>query len=276
MSTFDRNTHLDTAFELLSHAINAEDNADYTKAYANYMAALDYLMAAQQSETNEKSRALLKAKADEYLNRAETIRERIDVDRVHNLKAIVGSSCDGEPTTSTSTAQSVILDEAFKCAKQAMDADASQNYAEAYKLYMKSMDHFMFAQRYDLNEQSRTLIRSEVAEYLSRAETIKKHLDALKDSEARGTPANSASNLSRDRPRPPEAVFLHTAIEIVQRAIQQDGKNNYRSAYELYNGAFDYFMLAHKYEKDEQSKIAIRASMEEYLARAEVIKKFIR
>lgn len=37
-----------TALELLAHAIDAEDKHDYTEAYAQYMAALDYLMAAQQ------------------------------------------------------------------------------------------------------------------------------------------------------------------------------------------------------------------------------------
>ena len=39
------------------------------------------------------------------------------------------------------------VQEAFKCAKQAIDADASQNYVEAYSQYMKSMDYFMFSQR---------------------------------------------------------------------------------------------------------------------------------
>ena len=38
---------MQTALELLSHAIDAENNHDYTEAYAQYMAALDYLMAAQ-------------------------------------------------------------------------------------------------------------------------------------------------------------------------------------------------------------------------------------
>ncbi|KAI9569200.1 hypothetical protein HD554DRAFT_2093825 [Boletus coccyginus] len=84
------------------------------------------------------------------------------------------------------------------------------------------------------------------------------------------------ANLSKQPPRPPKAVFLHTAIEITQRAIQQDTKKNYRPAYDLYNGALDYFMLAQKYEKHEQSRIAIRKSMKGYLARAEVLKKLIR
>ncbi|KAF8552139.1 hypothetical protein OG21DRAFT_1486439 [Imleria badia] len=267
-ATDSQGTFLDTALELLSYAIDAEDNHDYTEAYAQYMAALDYLMAAQQAETNEKSRALLKSKADEYLNRAEEIRQRTYKQPDTSAAADVNGFQKGHIT-----AQSVILEEAFKCAKQAIDADASKNYAEAYKQYMKSMDYFMFAQRCftdELNEQSRSLIRSEVAEYLTRAEAIKKHLDSLEESESR---AVINVNLSKGPPRPPEVVFLHTAIEITQRAIQQDTKKNYRSAYELYNGALDYFMLSQKYEKNEQSRTAIRASMEEYLSRAEALKK---
>ncbi|KAN0094918.1 hypothetical protein V8E55_003205 [Tylopilus felleus] len=269
MPATEQGTFLDTALELLSYAIGAEDKHDYTEAYAQYMAAVDYLMAAQQSESNEKSKALLKTKADEYLNRAETMRQRIDVETSTQPDTRVASGVVGIDKAHT-TAQSVILDEAFKCAKQAIDADNSQNYGEAYKQYMKSMDYFMFAQRYELTEQSRSLIRSEVAEYLSRAESIKRHLNSLKELKT-----TNNVQLTKGPPRPPEVVFLHTATEITQRAIQQDTKGNYPSAYQLYNCAFDYFMLAHKYEKNEPSKIAIRASMEEYLSRAEALRKLI-
>ncbi len=36
------------------------------------------------------------------------------------------------------------------------------------------------------------------------------------------------------------------AIEIVQRAIEEDKANNYDEAYKLYSNALDYFMLALK------------------------------
>ncbi|KAI9569199.1 hypothetical protein HD554DRAFT_2093819 [Boletus coccyginus] len=105
----EQGTFLDTALELLSHAIDAEDNHDYTEAYAQYMAALDYLMAAQQSETNEKSRALLKTKADEYLNRAEEVRQHINVDAYKEPDT--GVTADGGAfTKGHTTAQSVVLD----------------------------------------------------------------------------------------------------------------------------------------------------------------------
>ena len=59
------------------------------------------------------------------------------------------------------------------------------------------------------DEQSKSLILSEVAEYLSRAETIKKHLDSLKESRTM-----DKFGLSRTPPRPPEVVFLHVSAPL--------------------------------------------------------------
>ncbi|KZT08978.1 AAA-domain-containing protein [Laetiporus sulphureus 93-53] len=65
---------------------------------------------------------------------------------------------------------------------------------------------------------------------------------------------------------------LDRAIEIVQRAIEEDTKQNYAEAYKQYQNALDYFMLALKWEKNEKSKQLIRAKVQEYLARAETLK----
>ncbi|TFY66399.1 hypothetical protein EVG20_g4694 [Dentipellis fragilis] len=61
-------------------------------------------------------------------------------------------------------------------------------------------------------------------------------------------------------------------IEIVQRAIDEDTKQNYAEAYKQYSNALDYFMLALKYEKNEKSKALIRTKITEYLERAEMLK----
>ncbi|KAF9235868.1 Stractural insight into the interaction between Escrt-Iii and Vps4, partial [Melanogaster broomeanus] len=65
------------------------------------------------------------------------------------------------------------------------------------------------------------------------------------------------------------------AIEIVQRAIDEDVKQNYLEAYKQYMNALDYFVLAQKYEGNQRSKVLIRAKIEEYLSRAETLKKHI-
>ncbi|KAJ7058799.1 AAA-domain-containing protein [Mycena amicta] len=68
---------------------------------------------------------------------------------------------------------------------------------------------------------------------------------------------------------------LDRAIEIVQKAIDEDVKQNYAEAYKQYQNALDYFMLAMKYEKNEKSRTLIRAKISEYLARAETLKEHL-
>ncbi|KAJ7293997.1 P-loop containing nucleoside triphosphate hydrolase protein [Mycena rebaudengoi] len=68
---------------------------------------------------------------------------------------------------------------------------------------------------------------------------------------------------------------LDRAIEIVQKAIEEDVKQNYAEAYKQYQNSLDYFMLAMKYEKNEKSRSLIRAKINEYLARAETLKEHL-
>ena len=157
------------------------------------------------------------------------------------------------------------------------------------------------------------LIRSEVGEYLSRAEAIKKHLDSLKESRATGT-----VNLSKGPPRPPEVIFLHVSgllplnstLESFIRLfpwpclVTTPFRLQSTSRNELYNTTRNRIIdlpmssttvhwtiscshrnvrsrrhlllrIPHPFtdEKNEPSKITIRATMEEYLARAEALKK---
>jgi vacuolar protein-sorting-associated protein 4 len=44
----------------------------------------------------------------------------------------------------------------------------------------------------------------------------------------------------------PPSNTLQKAIDIVQRAIDEDSKENWPEAYKQYNNALDYFMLAIK------------------------------
>lgn len=40
--------------------------------------------------------------------------------------------------------------------------------------------------------------------------------------------------------------FLEKAIEIVRKATEEDGKQNFEEAYKLYQNALEYFMAAMK------------------------------
>ncbi|KAI6043776.1 P-loop containing nucleoside triphosphate hydrolase protein [Pisolithus marmoratus] len=77
------------------------------------------------------------------------------------------------------------LDRAIEIVQRAIDEDTKQNYAEAYKQYMNALDYFMLAQKYEKNEKSKVLIRGKIDEYLSRAETLKKHLQSQEEHRGR-------------------------------------------------------------------------------------------
>jgi len=88
--------------------------------------------------------------------------------------------------------------------------------------------------------------------------------------------------------------FYQRAIEIVQKAIDHDTKQNYAEAYKYYQNSLDYFMLAVKCvslsplfclftqsqisiqdERNSKSRELLIAKTEEYLRRAEALKKHL-
>ncbi|KAG8882462.1 Vacuolar protein sorting-associated protein 4 [Tulasnella sp. 331] len=69
--------------------------------------------------------------------------------------------------------------------------------------------------------------------------------------------------------------FLDRAIEIVQKAIEEDVNQNYAEAYKQYQNSLDYFMMALKYEKNDNLKALIRGKIAEYLGRAEKLKEHL-
>ncbi|KAI0809143.1 AAA-domain-containing protein [Irpex lacteus] len=87
------------------------------------------------------------------------------------------------------------LDRAVDLVKLAIEADTNQNYPEAYKQYSNALDYFMLALKYEKNEKSKTLIRSKIEEYITRAETLKSHIQQAEDKQAkRAIGANGMSN----------------------------------------------------------------------------------
>lgn len=66
--------------------------------------------------------------------------------------------------------------------------------------------------------------------------------------------------------------FLGRAIEVVNKAIENDTAGEYEKAYQLYYQALELFMLALKWEKNVKSKETIRAAAGGYMERAEKLK----
>ena len=69
--------------------------------------------------------------------------------------------------------------------------------------------------------------------------------------------------------------FLGRAIEVVKKAIDNDTAGEYEKAYNLYYQSLELFMLALKWEKNENSKKMIRGKAGEYMERAEKLKEHL-
>ncbi|CBY09027.1 unnamed protein product [Oikopleura dioica] len=71
-------------------------------------------------------------------------------------------------------------------------------------------------------------------------------------------------------------TMLQKAIEIVTKATEEDTAGNYQKAFQLYQNGVEHFLHAIKYEaQSEKAKTTIRAKCEEYLNRAEKLKKIV-
>ncbi|KAK0213688.1 P-loop containing nucleoside triphosphate hydrolase protein [Armillaria fumosa] len=68
---------------------------------------------------------------------------------------------------------------------------------------------------------------------------------------------------------------LNRAIEIVQKAVEDDSNKNYLEALKRYMLALEFFMLSLKYEKNDKAKAIIRVKVDEYLTRAELLEKHL-
>mmetsp|Transcript_5398 Transcript_5398/g.13931 ORF Transcript_5398/g.13931 Transcript_5398/m.13931 type:complete len:255 (-) Transcript_5398:31-795(-) len=69
--------------------------------------------------------------------------------------------------------------------------------------------------------------------------------------------------------------FKDKAIEFVKEAVAEDSAGNYEKALNLYINALEYFKTHLKYEKNPRAKEAITAKFEEYLKRAEEVRKML-
>ncbi|PSR76431.1 hypothetical protein PHLCEN_2v8466 [Hermanssonia centrifuga] len=88
-------TNLDKALEIIKVAIDEDTKQNYAEAYKQYNNALDYFMLALKWEKNEKMKQLLRKKVDEYLGRAEGLKEVLNAESDKKAKKAVGMSNGG-------------------------------------------------------------------------------------------------------------------------------------------------------------------------------------
>ncbi|KAK9457763.1 P-loop containing nucleoside triphosphate hydrolase protein [Dipodascopsis uninucleata] len=92
------------------------------------------------------------------------------------------------------------LGKAIDIVQKAIQADTSENYAEAYKLYYSSLEYFMMALKYEKNAKNKEMIRAKTAEYMDRAEKLKVFIEQ-KDSKAGKQAVGANGKESNGKPK---------------------------------------------------------------------------
>ncbi|TEB18994.1 katanin p60 ATPase domain-containing protein [Coprinellus micaceus] len=88
-------TSLDKAIQIVQQAIDHDNKGNYAEAYKLYQNAGDFFMHALKWEKNEKSKELIKSKFNEYLSRAETLKEHLAEKESRGRSAIGANGTSG-------------------------------------------------------------------------------------------------------------------------------------------------------------------------------------
>lgn len=104
--------------------------------------------------------------------------------------------------------------------QKAIDADNGGKYEDAWKLYMLALEYFMTALKYEKNKRSQDQIKAKAAEYMTRAEELKEHLQKLesqKPEQSEGSAGGGSTKAKKpgqkDDDEDKETKRLRTAIQ---------------------------------------------------------------
>ncbi|KAF9482377.1 hypothetical protein BDN70DRAFT_991172 [Pholiota conissans] len=96
---------LDKGIDLVRKAIDEDTKHNYSEAYKYYKDSLDYFMLALKYEKNERSKTLIRAKIEEYLTRAEKLKDHLTnerraygTNRAHGSSASPAAGSSSKPT----------------------------------------------------------------------------------------------------------------------------------------------------------------------------------
>jgi vacuolar protein-sorting-associated protein 4 len=92
---------------------------------------------------------------------------------------------------------------AIDTVKKAIEFDEAGNYEDAYKTYMSALELFMLAIKWEKSEASKQILKKKVAEYMDRAEKLKKHLSS-KDGKGAKPAAMGANGAAKSNGAPEE------------------------------------------------------------------------
>jgi len=177
----------------------AEDIAgNYDAALEYYKAACNHFFKALEVERNPETKRVITEKMNEYLSRAEILKELRD--------AKAGKLSSKKPSTKSlkkmevSSAAAPHLDRAITLATEGTDEDESTRFQEAIEKYQQAIEAFSLALKYETNETVKAMIRDKMVDYNARTEKLKQY---VKSGEFMGSGEIPLASKSGEKYEPP-------------------------------------------------------------------------
>ncbi|DBA04196.1 TPA: hypothetical protein N0F65_004304 [Lagenidium giganteum] len=105
------------------------------------------------------------------------------------------------------------IPQAIEIVTQAIQEDNNKNYEEAFRLYKKSLEHFVVGVKYEKNPTSRDIIMKRVEGYMTRAEQLRTMLEkTAKPVSASGTAELERGDKSDDEEADAETTKLRGSL----------------------------------------------------------------
>ncbi|XP_009296349.1 vacuolar protein sorting-associated protein 4B isoform X3 [Danio rerio] len=149
------------------------------------------------------------------------------------------------------------LQKAIAIAQKASEEDQAGHFEEAIKSYHHAVKYFLhIIKREPQGKEGNQKIREKCKQYLDRVEELQDYLDKKEAT---------------------SCCYESKAIDLANKASQEDKAENYEEALRLYQHAVQYFLHVVKYEaQGDKAKQSIRAKCAEYLDRAEKLKEYLK
>ncbi|XP_022097435.1 serine/threonine-protein kinase ULK3-like [Acanthaster planci] len=172
---------LKKAKALVIQAVEKDSSGDIKAAIQLYCESLQYFLPAIQFEKDAQRKEVLRAKVQEYMARAEDLKEMLKP-KSQAVPRMPESPQDGQQIPDVFLLDKLAnghqnLQIALEIAHEAEMQDAKENYEAAFKLYQDSLEQLIVILQHEPRGKRREILNNEVQRYMARAESVKQFIE---------------------------------------------------------------------------------------------------
>ncbi|XP_038077303.1 serine/threonine-protein kinase ULK3-like [Patiria miniata] len=173
---------LEKAKSLVVQAVEKDTSGDTKAAIQLYCESLQYFLPAIQFERDAQKKDVLRSRVQEYMVRAEDLKQMMKPKSQPVVQIPDSSSQDEKQLPDVFLLDKLAnghrnLQIALEVAHEAELQDAKENYEAAFRIYQDSLEQLIPILQHEPNGRRRETLHNEVQRYMARAEVVKQFLD---------------------------------------------------------------------------------------------------